>query len=318
MLTTRRLHHLLKLVEHGHFGHAAKALNITQPALSKSIRGLEEELGVQLLDRSRGAISLTAFGEMVLARGKLLLTTEDDLRREIALLSGHQTGSLHVALGPYPSVISGYLAVARLFAQYPKLKISVNVCSWREVAQRVRSREVDLGIADINNLEGDDELVTEPLGRHRGHLFCRPGHPLLRHRLVSLPQALAFPWITTRLPPRIAAHIPHPIGLAGKIDPANGDFVPAIEVDVPMELAEILANSDALALATLKMLDPDIVADRVSILPMSSLQMQANYGFIYLKGRSLAPAALAFMEQIRAVEAAVVEREAVLLERYLG
>lgn len=317
MITTRRLFHLLTLVEHGHFGNASKVLNISQPALSKSIQALEDELGVQLLDRGRGAVTLTAYGEVVLARSRMLLTAEDDLRREIALLAGHETGAMKVALGPYPSVISGYPAIARLFAKHPKLNISVHVSSWRDVAHKVRSREVDLGIAEISSLDDDDELITEPVGRHRGHMFCRAGHPLLASGPVSLAQTLAFPWVGTRLPARVAAHFPEPIGVAGTIDPANGDFVPAIEIDVPMQITELLANSDALALATLKMLDPDIIARRVAILPLNTLPIQANYGFIYLKGRSLAPAALAYMDAIRAVEAEIIEREAALLEHYL-
>ena len=57
MITQRRLRHLLLLVEYGHFGRAAAALNISQPALTKSIQALEAELGVLLLDRRRGAVA---------------------------------------------------------------------------------------------------------------------------------------------------------------------------------------------------------------------------------------------------------------------
>jgi DNA-binding transcriptional LysR family regulator len=83
MITPRRLQHLTTLVEHGHFGRAAKALNISQPALTKSIQALETELGVALVDRKGGGITLTIFGELVMQQSKGLFTAENDLRREI-------------------------------------------------------------------------------------------------------------------------------------------------------------------------------------------------------------------------------------------
>lgn len=70
MLTQRRLQHLLVLAQYAHFGRAAQSLHISQPALTKSIQSLEAELGVTLLDRQRGAVALTAFGELVVKRSK--------------------------------------------------------------------------------------------------------------------------------------------------------------------------------------------------------------------------------------------------------
>ena len=150
MITQRRLQHLLTLVRYAHFGRAAIALNISQPALTKSIQALEAELGVTLLDRKRGAVTLTAFGELVVQRGKSLLSAEEDMLREIALLAGLEIGSLRVALGPYPSVISGYPALARLLAQRPKISITVHVASWRDVVRQVQQarRDAKLLITD--------------------------------------------------------------------------------------------------------------------------------------------------------------------------
>jgi DNA-binding transcriptional LysR family regulator len=130
-----------------------------------------------------------------------------------------------------------------------------------------------------------------------------------------LPQALAFPWVGTRVPARIAERFPRPVDGAGAIDPLTGDFVPAMEIDVPMQIAELVANSDALAMGTLKMLDADLLAGRVSILPMTQPEIRANYGVMYLKARSLSPAATAFMSEIRAVEAEVIALETAITER---
>ena len=316
MITQRRLQHLLTLVRYAHFGRAAVALNISQPALTKSIQALEAELGVTLLDRKRGAVTLTAFGELVVQRGKSLLSAEEDMLREIALLSGLEIGSLRVALGPYPSVISGYPALARLLAQRPKISIAVHVASWRDVVRQVTAREVDLGLAELSGLQADDQFVTALVGQHRARLFCRPGHPVLQRAPVELAGLLEFPWVASRLPSRIAVNLPQPFGRAGRIDPLNGDFVPAIEIDVPLALADLLANSEALAIASLALMEQDLEAGTVALVPTTGISFQAAYGFIYLKDRSLTPAALAYMQQVLAVEADIVRREEILARRF--
>ncbi len=318
MITQRRLRHLLMLVRHAHFGRAAAALNISQPALTKSIQGLEAELGVTLLDRKRGAVTLTAFGELVVQRGKGLLNAEEDMLREITQLAGLEIGSLRVALGPYPSVISGYPALARLLARRPKISIAVHVAGWRDVARQVIAREVDLGLAELGGLPADDQLATTLVGQHRGRFFCRPGHPALKRGPVELAGLLEFPWVASRLPSRIVANLPQSVCRAGRIDALNGDFVPAIEIDVPFALADLLAGSDALVLATLALMEQDLVAGSVALVPTAGIEIQAAYGFIYLKDRSLIPAALAYMEEIRAVEADVAAREAALSRCYGG
>ena len=316
MIIQRRLNHLLTLVRHANFRRAAAALNISQPALTKSIQTLEAELGVKLLDRKQGAVTLTAFGELVVQRGKALLNAEEDLLREIALLDGLEIGSLRVALGPYPSVISGYPALARLLAQRPKIGIAVHVASWRDVVRQVIAREVDLGLAELSGLPADDQFVTALVGQHRGRFFCRPGHPVLKRGPVDLAGLFEFPWVASRIPSRIAATLPQSVGNAGRIDAFSGDFVPAIEIDVPFALAKLMENSDALVFATLALMEKDLEAGKVAPVPTTGIEFRAAYGFIYLKDRSLTPAALTYMQEVLAVEADIVRREEVLARRF--
>ena len=316
MITQRRLRHLLLLVEYAHFGRAAAALNISQPALTKSIQALEAELGVMLLDRKRGAVVLTAFGELVVRRSRALLNAEEDLLREISLLAGLEMGSLRVALGPYPSVVSGYPAMARLLARRPKITVAVHVAGWREVAHQVTARAVDLGLAELSGVQDDDQFTTELIGQHHGRVFCRPGHPILASGRVELPALLDFPWMASQLPARIAAGLPHSLGRAGRIDACSGDFIPAITIDVPMQIADLLASSDTLALASLALMERDLDAGNVAVVPTSKVAFQASYGFIYLKDRSLTPAALAYMAEVRAVEGEIARREESLAKRY--
>lgn len=317
MITQRRLLHLLTLVEYGHFGRAAEALNISQPALSKSIQALEAELDVPLVERKSGGVSLTVFGQVVAERSKPLLTVEDDLRREIRLLNEHQIGSLKVAFGPYPSITCGYAGAARLLARHPGINIGMRVSGWHEVAQQVQARTVDLGIAEISALQGNEHFTTELLGEHEGRLFCRPGHPLLSAGPLTPAMLFDYPWICPRIPGRGSAALPAELGAAGTLDPLNGDFVPAIEIDVPMHLETFLHASDALAIGLLSTMESALLAGEVALVPVSGLALHAHYGFIYLRNRSLAPAAKAYMDEVRALEAEIRLKERRLAEHFV-
>ena len=102
MFELRLLRHALALARYRNFARAAEALHLTQPSLSRSIAVLEKDLGVRLFDRSKSGVRPTAYGELLLQRGAALVGGEDELRREIQLLAGLETGTLCIGAGPYP------------------------------------------------------------------------------------------------------------------------------------------------------------------------------------------------------------------------
>ncbi|MFJ7284608.1 LysR family transcriptional regulator [Pseudomonas sp. NPDC099000] len=315
-MTPRRLRQFLALIEHAHFGRAAKALGVSQPALSKSIQLLETELGVTLFDRRTEGVVLTAFGHLLREKSQRLLVAEEDLRRDIALLAGGEIGALRVALGPYPSITSGYASIARLHARHPQIKVTAHVAGWREVAHQVATGAVDLGIAEISTLQGREAFTCELLGEHEGRLFCRPGHPLLsQRRSLNLAQTLGYPWVGSRIPLRLATHLlPSTLGCAGAYDALTGDFVPAIEIDVPMQIVKFVENSNALAIGTLSTFEREYLAGEIVPLPLHDLALRTRYGFIYLKERSLPPAVEVYMREVRAVEEEICQRESLLTQ----
>ncbi|MCC6868075.1 MAG: LysR family transcriptional regulator [Burkholderiales bacterium] len=316
IMTTTRFRQVLVVAETGSFSRAAAALKISQPALTKAVQAVEKELGVRLFDRQPRGVTLTEFGTRVVAYARDTAHAEDDLVHDLALLAGLETGRLSVALGPYPSVVSGYAAAARLIGQHPRLGIALRVTNWRVVTQAVVDRKADLGIAELADAMGNEGLTSEPVGSHRARFFCRPEHPILRRERATFADLLEFPWATTRIPSRIAAAFPRSLGRAGKIDDASGDFVPAIELDVPMQIASFVGASDVLAIGGLAMVERELHAGVLDLVANTEVDMRARYGFLWLRHRSLSPAALAYMQAVREEERLFGEREACLAATY--
>ncbi len=317
MLTQTRLHQVAVLAEEGSFRRAATKLKISQPGLSKGIQALEPALGVPLFNREPGAVTLTEFGRRVLAHFREAAAAESDLVRDLALMRGLELGGIDVALGPYPSLISGYAAAAALVARHPGLAISLRVANWREVTRRVTQKQSDIGLAELSEAVLNEALETKLVGRYRVRLFCRPGHPILNRKRIALADLLQYPWVNTLVPARIAGAFPRSPVRAGRIDKTTGDFIPAIELDVPMQLGEFLKQGDALIFGTLGLMERELEAGTVAVTPASFLEARASYGFIYLKSRALSPGARAFMDAARDQEAIAAEREARLEKIYV-
>ena len=309
VIELRLIRHALALGQHRNFARAAEALKLSQPSLSRSIAALEQALGVPLFDRSHKGVVPTVFGRVLLERGEAVLRREADLRREIQLLAGLEEGVLAIGAGPYASEISVATAVARVARAHPRLKIEILTAGPTEVVRDVFAERIDVGIADVTGLSEDPRLVVEPLPVHRVYLACRPEHPLTKEAGLSVSRVLEFPLVTSLLRGTAAATAISRDAVARPDVQAASEFVPQILVN-SLALARLIArNSDALVPATSGMIAEDISSGHLVRLDFDVPAMRTSYGLVYLRDRTLAPAAQVFIEALR-----VVEREAADLD----
>jgi DNA-binding transcriptional LysR family regulator len=307
VITETRLLHLFSVVRHGHFGLAAASLGISQPALSKSIQGLEAALGVKLLDRQTDRVVPTTFGETVMRYGTEMLNSQKEMLLDLRSLNDLDAGQVNVRFGPYPSVISGYPAAGRLLAKHPKIQLSLEIRDWREVMAAVIEGRVDFGVAEQDEFETDTRFEFEVLGTHLGRLFCDPEHPILRQPRITMADALQYPLAGSRLPSRVSRMLPRQPCPAGHIDALNGDFVPSVKIDLPIHLGDFTKGREVLVLASLGLVEQELAAG--TMVPLPELAFPGRYGLLRVKSHSLSPAALAFIAEIREVEAEFAQRE---------
>jgi LysR family hydrogen peroxide-inducible transcriptional activator len=144
VITFRQLRYLAALAEHRHFGRAAQACAVTQPALSMQIREFEKLLGVELVERRQGAVALTDIGAEVVRRGERMLTASRDLvdfaQHQGRLLTGRLALGVIPTLGPY--VLPKILPV--LQSRYPALRVQL-----RETQTKVLLEELSRGGLDV-------------------------------------------------------------------------------------------------------------------------------------------------------------------------
>jgi LysR family hydrogen peroxide-inducible transcriptional activator len=158
MMTLRQLRYLRALAQHRHFGRAAGACAVTQPALSMQIRELEKELAVELVERRPGEVMLTEIGAEVVRRAELLLAAERDLVDFARHRGGPLTGRLQLGVIPTlaPYLLPKILPVIQ--QRYPDLRIEL-----RETQTRVLVEELIRGTLDVLLLAlpvGEPEIET--------------------------------------------------------------------------------------------------------------------------------------------------------------
>jgi DNA-binding transcriptional LysR family regulator len=301
VIELRLIQHAMALGKARNFARAANALNLTQPSLSRSIATLERDLGVRLFDRGRTGVEPTVYGRVLLAQGQGLLGGEAELRRQLQLLAGLEAGYLVIGAGPYASATSVTTAVVRLIAAHPRLRVQVTTTSPAEIVDRVLAGQFDLGIADEGECD-ERRLCLQSFGPHDVRFACRPGHPLVGRRSLTLEQVLAYPLVSSLLRGDQAATVVTG-GARGGVDAGTGDFTPAIYVNSIDMARRIARETDALIPGTLAMLAPDLEAGRLVIVDFHIAVMRTSYSLVYLRDRTLAPAALAFIAILREVEA---------------
>lgn len=175
----------------GSFSEAAEALFITQPAVSKRVKTLEEELDTPLFDRIGRKISLTEAGRVLLPRARQLLNEAEDMRRFASSLSEAVSGELtmgtshHIGLHRLPPVLKAFRAA------YPSVSLDIRFMDSEQACQAVEQGDLELAIVTLPSTV-PDSLEIETIWIDRLHVVTEQGHPLNTGNPVTLDQLVEY------------------------------------------------------------------------------------------------------------------------------
>ena len=184
----------LTVAELGTVSKAALRLRVAQPALSRQIIGLEQELGLRLFDRVGRRLLLTGEGEQLIAGCRLLLNSVSSLKEQAQLLRQGDTGVLKIAGSPQhiESVLSRFL---HLYAKrYPKVKIRIREGTGSEILTMLERGEIHLGQNLLHAVRlNEQHFGSLPLGSVQLLAVCHPSMSLGPHRTIEIADLAGFP-----------------------------------------------------------------------------------------------------------------------------
>lgn len=298
----RQLLYFVAAADSRSFSKSAKLVNVSQPAITKSIQRMEEWFGHELFERG-AELKLTAFGEAMIGEARKVLGGFDELRRAADQYGKSWTATVRIGAGPLIAETLVGTAVGRLLGQHPGLHVVIHVDHYPVFPEMLRERRIDLFVADITELKQEGDLSIQGLASSPFLWFCRKGHPLARRQAVPLPDLLAYPVVLPELPvwarAWFARHLPEG-GVASTVLPP---FHPTVICSHFSTLKSIVQESDAVSALTELALHRKPSARDFAVIDYAGTTPSSNPGIVTLKRQRLCPAAFRLIDEVVAVSA---------------
>jgi DNA-binding transcriptional LysR family regulator len=280
-MTLVQLRHLISVAETGSFTRSSELLCLTQPALSRSIRALEEELGQAIFDRVGRHTEITPFGVEFLRRARALVKEAEDLLTRSKDQQNQITSTLRVGMSSSPAAVLTTVFLKTMASRHPTIHVEIARGNSDRLVRALRERQLDAIIVDPRSLPAAADLEVSCTVSMRGAIMCRPDHPLAR-RNSPLPFSALRQYVmaTTPWSDEVGREL---AGRYGALAHLNECIT--LLCDDLRSMIDLARDSDVLLLA-IRAAAPELV--ELALDP--PLQTKARYAVVTLAGRAEAPA----------------------------
>ena len=290
----RQLRHFTEIVKTSSFGRAADNLFLTQPAVSKSIRNLEQVLGVQLLERYAHGVVTTPYGDVFHRYATLILTELDRACDEIDHLLGQGGGLIRVGAGS--SLMQYFLpeAVRRFVAGNDKIRIRVRQGLRERLLPMLQRGEIDMVIGSVKLDTEAEGIVQRPLFQDRIGVVAPREHPLASEPSVSLSDLARFEWVLPEASELEGDRLFRRFKEAGLTKPHV-----AIMTGSSAFMAALLKDTQYLSYLPLSLLSSRSEYGHLTALPTESIWAPIDVGVSYRKNATILPSTRSFIQSLR-------------------
>ncbi len=277
----------LTVAREGSFSRAAKLLHRTQPAVSQTIRKLEEEVGELLLDRSSRDGTLTDAGRVLLEYSEKLLNLRNEASQALVELRQKHRGKLSIAANEFTCLY--LMAVLHRFrALHPMVKVTVQRSLASRIPGELLRHNVELGVLSFD--PNDPQLRSVVVYRDELAFVVPPGHPLAKRREVRIRQLGAESFV--------AHHVPSPY--RAKVLDAFQHARTPLNMDVELPTIEAIKKfvilGNGVALVPGICVEAEVRRGDLVRIPVRDLKLERKLRVVYRKGASLSHVARAFLE----------------------
>ncbi|MFD2190383.1 LysR family transcriptional regulator [Pistricoccus aurantiacus] len=289
-MDTQSLQAFLAVADSGSFSLAGEHLHLTQPAVSKRIANLEDQVGARLFDRIGRRISLTEAGRLLLPRARQILVMVDDSRRALSNLSGDVTGSLtmatshHIGLHRLPPILKVYTQA------HPDVRMDMRFLDSEQAYQDVLDGELEIAVVTLAP-RPDPQLVVEPVWIDRLRFVCSNDHPLAEHHFLELSALSNFDAV-------LPGHLTFTRDIV--VDTFARDGL-RVNVALSTNYLETLKMMVAIGLGW-SVLPETLIDEEIHVLPIDHPPIERPLGYLFHKNRTLSNAArsmLALLDETR-------------------
>jgi DNA-binding transcriptional LysR family regulator len=298
------LHVLMAVVQAGSMNKAAAVLNMTQPAVSRSIAELERTVGVSLLDRNTRGVEPTAYGRALLNGGTAVF---DDLRqalKDIVFLADPTAGEVRIGCNSILATSFVSAVIERLSQSYPKIVFHFTIAPNEALYRELSERSVDVVIAQTLGPIAHEWLDFDFVFDDSVVVAAGAQNPWTRRRRVGLAELVSESWT-----------LPPPTSVIGSIAMeafrARGLEYPRITVfAIPTEVrTSLLMTGHYLTILPRFALRFPARRQEIKVLPVELQNDRLKVGIVTLKNRTLSPVVRLFIDVVHEVAEAAGKRK---------
>jgi len=286
----RRLEVFAKVAELGSFSRAAEALSLTQPTISEHVRALENELGVQLLDRLGRGATPTPAGQLVLGYARRILALAREARQALDHFQGRLSGELVVGGSTIPGEYVLPRLIGRFKARYPDISVSLLIGSSRQVTAWTDEGRVEVAV--VGAPPAPRSLAARELMADELVLVVPAGHPWAAKKSVPLGELKAEPLIVRERGSGSRDALERALAEAGA---ALSGFRVVGEMGSTQAIKQAVRAGVGLAIVSKRAVEDECRAGLLHCVKVKELRVARFFYLVTHRARSRSPLAQAFV-----------------------
>lgn len=287
-----QLRDIVAVAERGSLRAAARHLDLAQPALTRSVRDLERELGAPLFERRARGMVLTPMGAAFVRRANAVLSEVRRAREEVEQLHGGTRGEVVAGLSMVPLIALLPKALPQFRARYPNVQLHLIEGWYTTLENALRDGSMDFYIGPEPVQTPPRDLVQEKLFDNVRVVLARSGHPLSGAR--SLSQLIDAEWATTSVTFKAEEEFSELFSRFGLPAPKL-----ALRSQSALTLMASLAASDLLAMVPIQWIQSPWIGDQLARIPIRESLRAPSIVTIRRAGLPLTPAAEHLLDLMR-------------------
>jgi len=279
------------VVETRSFSAAASQNFVTQSAVSQQIRTLEERYGRRLLERTRGNVQLTPAGEVLYQVSKEIVQRYQDMEARLQVIAQRVAGTVRVATVHSIGLYELSAQIKRYLKAYPEVHLHLEYSRSSKIYEDALRGQIDIGVVAYPSRR--PQITVLPFREDRLALACPPGHPLARHRQVSIRKLQGEQLVgyerdiptrreTDRMLRRYGVEVRY-----------------VMELDNVETMKRVIEIGAGIAILPEPALRPEVKAKSLAVVQLSDELFLRPLGIIHRQGKHFSPATEKFIEFLR-------------------
>lgn len=293
----KKLKHIVALSEEKNFSRAADKVHLSQPAFSRSIQSVEEEVGMQLFNRNNTEIITTPAGNFIIERAKKILFENRTLERDLELFKNRQLGDIAFGFGPFPASVFFQKIVSKIHFNHPKINIQAEINNWKYLLEHLRNEELDFFVCDTKDIPNFSDIHIQSFEKFNTGFFIKADHPLASQLNQSSTVLQTYGLATVTLPQTVKKVFHKVLKLK------SDEKIPLmIECDDLKTLKHLALSTHLIVGLSVADTIEDLKSGQLRQLQFNDIKnFVVDLGIVTLKGHSLSPISKIAIQYLREI-----------------